>query len=457
VIAEGDSTILKRWYAGGNYEKDSTAAGITERIYLGGDAYSAPAVLVRRTGRPDTFFSIGRDYQGSITYLRSKDGQESYEYNYDPWGNVRYADGDTLALSYRQVPEMFLGRGYTGHEHLPYFGLINMNARLYDPVTTRFLSPDPFIQAPHDFQNYNRYSYCLNNPLKYTDESGEYYFWDDLFAALAGGVINWATNGCKFSWEGLSYFGVGAATGWASLYISPVLASGLTSGANSIISQGFGNNGQWSWSNINWGSAAFSAIVGGATSYLGGQLSSMVSNSLGKLTSRIPGKAWAGMLNKGVSGFVSGFTVGGAINALNQSKTDDPFEWKSFWSSALNTGLMGLANGAITGTAEGIIEARANNENPWAFTEKQLNPRRVVVHLPSLGAQSRGIQVKKISKSFIKMHHIPAHDIKRDWLGRNANIDLFDLFKDPDGWIWIYKKNGSGEGILTDLNIYQHF
>ena len=206
VIAEGDSTILKRWYAGGNYEKDSTAAGITERIYLGGDAYSAPAVLVRRTNRPDTFFSIGRDYQGSITYLRSKDGQESYEYNYDPWGNVRYADGDTLALSYRQVPELFLGRGYTGHEHLPYFGLINMNARLYDPVTTRFLSPDPFVSIPSDYQSWNRYAYCLNNPLKYTDPSGEFFVIDSfLIGLLTGGwkrAKQMAKNDLKL-WGGL--------------------------------------------------------------------------------------------------------------------------------------------------------------------------------------------------------------------------------------------------------------
>lgn len=40
-------------------------------------------------------------------------------------------------------PELFLGRGYTGHEHLTQFGLINMNARLYDPALGRFLSPDP--------------------------------------------------------------------------------------------------------------------------------------------------------------------------------------------------------------------------------------------------------------------------------------------------------------------------
>ena len=50
-----------------------------------------------------------------------------------------------------------------------------MNGRLYDPVVGRFLSADPFIQAPDFTQNFNRYSYCLNNPLRYTDLSG--YTW----------------------------------------------------------------------------------------------------------------------------------------------------------------------------------------------------------------------------------------------------------------------------------------
>jgi len=34
------------------------------------------------------------------------------------------------------------------------------------------LSPDPVTQAPENAQNYNRYSYAYNNPLKYTDPSG---------------------------------------------------------------------------------------------------------------------------------------------------------------------------------------------------------------------------------------------------------------------------------------------
>jgi len=63
-------------------------------------------------------------------------------------------------------------RGYTGHEHLDKFALINMNGRVYDPIIGRFLSPDPYIQAPYFAQNFDRYSYVWNNPLKYVDPSG---------------------------------------------------------------------------------------------------------------------------------------------------------------------------------------------------------------------------------------------------------------------------------------------
>jgi hypothetical protein len=48
-----------------------------------------------------------------------------------------------------------------------------MNGRLYDPKLHRFLQPDNYVQDPSNTQNYNRYGYVLNNPLKYTDPSGE--------------------------------------------------------------------------------------------------------------------------------------------------------------------------------------------------------------------------------------------------------------------------------------------
>ena len=117
--------------------------------------------------------NIGRDYLGSITHIATEDGTLLAEYSYDPWGRMRNPQTHVLYAGGTE-PELLLGRGYTGHEHLKQFGLINMNARLYDPYLGRFLSPDPYVQAPDFSQNFNRYSYALNNPLKYTDESGEF-------------------------------------------------------------------------------------------------------------------------------------------------------------------------------------------------------------------------------------------------------------------------------------------
>jgi RHS repeat-associated protein len=70
---------------------------------------------------------------------------------------------------------LFVERGFSTHEYLPWFNLYNMNGRLYDPVVGRFLNVDPLIQDPGNTQSYNRYSYCLNNLLKYADPSG--YQW----------------------------------------------------------------------------------------------------------------------------------------------------------------------------------------------------------------------------------------------------------------------------------------
>ena len=47
-----------------------------------------------------------------------------------------------------------------------------MNGRIYDSEIARFLSPDPIIQDPYNILNYNRYSYCSNNPLRHIDPTG---------------------------------------------------------------------------------------------------------------------------------------------------------------------------------------------------------------------------------------------------------------------------------------------
>jgi len=76
-----------------------------------------------------------------------------------------YAQGSQPAMLHGE-------RGYTGHEQLNGFGLINMNARLYDPLLARSLAPDPFVGSglTNDF---NRYIYARNNPMMYTDPTGK--------------------------------------------------------------------------------------------------------------------------------------------------------------------------------------------------------------------------------------------------------------------------------------------
>ena len=51
-------------------------------------------------------------------------------------------------------------------------GLYNYDARFYDPVIGRFISPDTIIPDLYNPQSLNRYSYCFNNPLIYTDPNG---------------------------------------------------------------------------------------------------------------------------------------------------------------------------------------------------------------------------------------------------------------------------------------------
>ena len=58
----------------------------------------------------------------------------------------------------------------------------------YAPVICRFFSPDPFVQAPDFTQNYNRYSYCMNNPVMYSDEDGEWVH--IVVGAVVGGIVN---------------------------------------------------------------------------------------------------------------------------------------------------------------------------------------------------------------------------------------------------------------------------
>ena len=188
-VTQSGTNILSRLYAGSSYMKE-TAAGVSkEYTYLGGDAYHAPVVAVTQSGAT-TYYYLLRDYLGNITHVYNASTSTVAEYGFDAWGRRRNPTNWSYDLS--SQPELFAGRGFTSHEHLSWFNLVNMNGRLYDPAVGRFISPDPYVQMPDQTQNMNRYTYCMNNPLLYVDYNG--YTWLSNFGDWIGGTAKSALN-----------------------------------------------------------------------------------------------------------------------------------------------------------------------------------------------------------------------------------------------------------------------
>ena len=163
-------------YFAGQYEVKKLADGtIKEYFYInGGDGLAA--VLIKTNGDAGELLYVHKDHLGSITALTDNNADATKaireQMSYDPWGRRR----NPADWSFNNVPTLtLLTRGYTGHEHLDAFNLINMNGRIYDPQLGMFISLDNFVQNPTASQNFNRYTYCMGNPLKSIDPSGYEY------------------------------------------------------------------------------------------------------------------------------------------------------------------------------------------------------------------------------------------------------------------------------------------
>ncbi|HEX4887224.1 MAG TPA: RHS repeat-associated core domain-containing protein [Luteibaculaceae bacterium] len=180
-----------------------------EILYIEGST-GLIGIQTKDQNQSPVFYYAYTDYLGSITELTNESGEVVFEQNFDAWGRRRNAftwEYENLSTS---APFGWI-RGYTGHEHLDEFGLINMNGRMYDPVLGLMLSPDNFVSDATSTVAYNRFLYANGNPLKYVDPDGE---WVHLaVGAFIGGFVNWAMNGGQFNAKGLAYFGVGALAG----------------------------------------------------------------------------------------------------------------------------------------------------------------------------------------------------------------------------------------------------
>ena len=194
VLWKNDQLVHLVTY-GHDFEEKYLGSHITRYYYVSGTDGNA-AVYTSDTSTGDKAYCMDMDHLGSIIGLYDQYGTKCYGASFDPWGKRSLTSGS-----------IEFDRGFTGHEHIDEINLIDMNGRIYDPLLGRFLSADPFVQAPTNPQNFNRYSYCLNNPLKYFDPDGEIVWMPIVIGAAlgtySGGVLanDGVLNPAQWDWQ----------------------------------------------------------------------------------------------------------------------------------------------------------------------------------------------------------------------------------------------------------------
>ncbi len=340
--------VLKsqKYYVGSLYEKekDITTGEIKETHYIfaGGGAI---AIYTRSSTGTVANRYLHKDHLGSMQCITDETGKRIQELSYDAWGNRR--DVDTWVVYTTTPVGILLARGFTGHEHMDLFDLINMDGRLYDPVIGRFLSPDLIIQNPENLQSLNRYTYCLNNPLSLTDPSGYSWLsnnWRTLVVAAIAITVSLATMGAASSLGAtmlVQSIVAGAAGGFAGGFSGAVLSGG------------------------SFGDAFKAGAVGGVIGAVSGFLSfasGTVGNSFGAIAERVAKHTFSNAWLNGITGtdmehgFISGALTGG-LSSLGNSAIDakvDGLGYKVICSAVLGgtideIGGGKFANGAITG------------------------------------------------------------------------------------------------------------
>ena len=324
-LTNGNSLVRTTIY-GDNYEQVTDANGQTRHIY-----YLDGAVYVLDDGATSgrLYFAF-TDHLGSITRLYSEYGNEVFAAEYDAWGKQTVT-----------VDSLDFRRGYTGHEMMPEFGLINMNGRLYDPVLGRFLSPDNYVQLPDFSQSFNRYSYCLNNPLKYTDPSGELFGIDDAIIigiCIAGAANVWA-NWDEIQhdwWHGVASFFIGVGSTALGI-VNPILGAAALGTSNSIVNQLYNGN-------IDWEQVGLSTGMSLLTYGIGQKIGSLIDTSVSKITSKVKNVVVEKWLNGAIDGTIGGFTLGTLFSLGNGENV----------GNALENGGKNAIEGFIIGSMNGL-------------------------------------------------------------------------------------------------------
>ena len=200
-------------YVGGNVVYTRSGSTITDYVYAAG------LLILRKSGTAVRYSHA--DHLGNVRLVTYYTNQVKTEFKarYKPFGEIVVLT-DNSAVKFKYAGEWLDGTG-----------LYYLRARYYDPAVGRFVSQDPVLGALSVPQTHNRYAYVVNNPLKYTDPSGEFIFLFFLAAVLIGATLNTGIYAatCGETCSAAGY--VGAFLGGAAAGAIGYLTAGVGLGA----------------------------------------------------------------------------------------------------------------------------------------------------------------------------------------------------------------------------------
>ena len=274
----GDQLLMENRPSVGRVYYLYDATGITGMIYQG------------------EHYFFDKNTLGDIVSICDSDGYTVATYCYDAWGNVISKTG-TLADA-----NPFRYRGYYYDAET---GFYYLQTRYYDPTIGRFINADNYelIAQLASSKELNMYAYCGNNPIMYTDPTGELFFTSLLIGIIAGAAIGGTIGGINAMAQGEDILG-GVLSG---ILIGGVLGA--------------------------------TTVLGGATALaIGGK------SVAGFVTaSTFAGKSALLTLTMAITA-TSSFSAGVGSYAIETSLNNREFCWGEAISSGTNTALKGLTN-----------------------------------------------------------------------------------------------------------------
>ena len=125
----------------------------------------------------EDYYYFDKNTLGDVIGIRNSSGTLVATYEYDAWGNITYQYGSMADIN------PFRYRGYYYDTET---GFYYLQTRYYDPSICRFINADNYelISQLASSKELNMYVYCRNNPIMYTDSTGE-----SLLEIIAVGVL----------------------------------------------------------------------------------------------------------------------------------------------------------------------------------------------------------------------------------------------------------------------------